>query len=462
MLLVSADNYQVECGLGKCKYRVTARSECLFVGHICRQTAALTLETVRLSHSLRVPATGRRDTRPVCAQCTYTCAEDEYAVYLIFSLWCAHYCVASEPGRARAASRKQHTTNTAKIRESPGRRLVLCYTVVVIMREKVPRTKVHLAAFHRLFARRCYSLARDDITAILSRRNLQTDRVGVDPRGNSASKVKKRGSDKGDTNTHFCALSLLRARRAVFPTIVDTNLMFEEVEPLLTKQLHHKAWKTNEDGERLPAVTNLNRGSNPQLSECEQTKLEAPGSQLVALTASWMSHAEAEGINLRSPSRSAPPGAKTSIALADTTRRGVSQPPRAPRSGTSGGRASRSRKCEVTVNRLYILQERRTLQARRVFSCKPEKPHYIVDPVRLARRNDEAQGVRVSVVRIASSLLDLGREGQLVNMEGDVRPEIFRRIKLGWQAVGKHYIFLKSNMSINLKKQFTTSAFFQC
>ncbi|KAJ8883444.1 hypothetical protein PR048_015287 [Dryococelus australis] len=42
--------------------------------------------------------------------------------------------------------------------------------------------------------------------------------------------------------------------------------------------------------------------------------------------------------------------------------------------------------------------------------------------------------------------------GQLVNMEGDVRPEIFRRIQLEWQAYRKNSIVFKSNMPINLKK----------
>ena len=38
-------------------------------------------------------------------------------------------------------------------------------------------------------------------------------------------------------------------------------------------------------------------------------------------------------------------------------------------------------------------------------------------------------------------------------MKGDVRPEIFRRIKLGWQAFGRYDIAFKSNMPVNLKKQ---------
>ena len=42
--------------------------------------------------------------------------------------------------------------------------------------------------------------------------------------------------------------------------------------------------------------------------------------------------------------------------------------------------------------------------------------------------------------------------GQLINMKGDLKPEILRRIKLGWQAYGRHSSILKSKMSVELKK----------
>ena len=42
--------------------------------------------------------------------------------------------------------------------------------------------------------------------------------------------------------------------------------------------------------------------------------------------------------------------------------------------------------------------------------------------------------------------------GQLMNTRGDIRPEIFRRIKMGWQSFGKHSTVFKSKMPVALKK----------
>ncbi|KAJ8868462.1 hypothetical protein PR048_029990 [Dryococelus australis] len=43
--------------------------------------------------------------------------------------------------------------------------------------------------------------------------------------------------------------------------------------------------------------------------------------------------------------------------------------------------------------------------------------------------------------------------GQLINMNGDSMPEIYRRITLGWRAYGRNSIVLKSNMPVYFKKK---------
>ncbi|KAI5743429.1 hypothetical protein M8J77_018082 [Diaphorina citri] len=43
--------------------------------------------------------------------------------------------------------------------------------------------------------------------------------------------------------------------------------------------------------------------------------------------------------------------------------------------------------------------------------------------------------------------------GQLINLKGDFKPEIFRRINLGWRAYWKNAMVFKSNMPLELKKQ---------